>query len=48
LKRLIAFAEKEYNLPCLHDFLTAVPTAGKGTMGGIVADVLLIVQNYRA
>ncbi|KAL1986540.1 hypothetical protein VTN96DRAFT_6118 [Rasamsonia emersonii] len=27
LKRLIAWAEKEFELPCLHDFLTAVPTA---------------------
>lgn len=27
LKRLIAWAEKNFNLPCLHDFLTAVPTA---------------------
>lgn len=27
LKRLIAWAEKEYDLSCLHDFLTAIPTA---------------------
>ncbi|KAL8699834.1 MAG: hypothetical protein Q9201_005781 [Fulgogasparrea decipioides] len=27
LKRLIAWAEKDFGLPCLHDFLTAVPTA---------------------
>ncbi|KAI4177395.1 MAG: hypothetical protein LQ343_000375 [Gyalolechia ehrenbergii] len=27
LKRFIAWAEKNFNLPCLHDFLTAVPTA---------------------
>ncbi|KAL8723256.1 MAG: hypothetical protein Q9181_007324 [Wetmoreana brouardii] len=27
LKRLIAWAEKEFDLPCLHDFLTAIPTA---------------------
>jgi len=27
LKRFIAWAEKEFDLPCLHDFLTAVPTA---------------------
>ena len=29
LKRLIAWAEKNFDLPCLHDFLEAVPTAGK-------------------
>jgi NAD+ synthase (glutamine-hydrolysing) len=27
LKRFIAWAEKNFNLPCLHEFLTAVPTA---------------------
>jgi hypothetical protein len=27
LKRFIAWAEKNFNLPCLHDFLTAIPTA---------------------
>ncbi|KAI5294424.1 glutamine-dependent NAD(+) synthetase [Ascosphaera acerosa] len=27
LKRFIAWAEKEFDLPCLHDFLTAIPTA---------------------
>ncbi|KAK4104045.1 glutamine-dependent NAD(+) synthetase with GAT domain-containing protein [Parathielavia hyrcaniae] len=27
LKRFIAWAEKNFDLPCLHDFLTAVPTA---------------------
>ncbi|KAJ0330219.1 hypothetical protein COL5a_003277 [Colletotrichum fioriniae] len=27
LKRFIAWAEKDFNIPCLHDFLTAVPTA---------------------
>ncbi|OTA83204.1 hypothetical protein M434DRAFT_400722 [Hypoxylon sp. CO27-5] len=27
LKRFIAWAEVNFNLPCLHDFLTAVPTA---------------------
>ncbi|ORY60138.1 carbon-nitrogen hydrolase [Pseudomassariella vexata] len=27
LKRFIAWAEKDFNLLCLHDFLTAVPTA---------------------
>ncbi|KAI5299701.1 glutamine-dependent NAD(+) synthetase, partial [Ascosphaera atra] len=27
LKRFIAFAEKEFDLPCLHEFLTATPTA---------------------
>ncbi|KAK3994713.1 hypothetical protein QBC44DRAFT_340606 [Cladorrhinum sp. PSN332] len=27
LKRFIAWAEKNFNIPCLHDFLTAVPTA---------------------
>ncbi|RYP12254.1 hypothetical protein DL765_007439 [Monosporascus sp. GIB2] len=27
LRRLIAWAEVKFNLPCLHDFLTAVPTA---------------------
>ncbi|CAP72883.1 uncharacterized protein PODANS_2_3150 [Podospora anserina S mat+] len=27
LKRFIAWAEKEFDLPCLHEFLTAVPTA---------------------
>ncbi|KAL7623434.1 hypothetical protein AAE478_007116 [Parahypoxylon ruwenzoriense] len=27
LKRFIAWAENNFNLPCLHDFLTAVPTA---------------------
>ncbi|AEO56119.1 hypothetical protein MYCTH_79619 [Thermothelomyces thermophilus ATCC 42464] len=27
LKRFIAWAEKSFDLPCLHDFLTAVPTA---------------------
>ncbi|KAL1978569.1 hypothetical protein VTN31DRAFT_1428 [Thermomyces dupontii] len=27
LKRFIAWAEKNFNLPCLHGFLTAVPTA---------------------
>ena len=27
LKRLIAWAEKEFDLPCLHEFLTATPTA---------------------
>ena len=27
LKRFIAWAEVEFNLPCLHDFLTAIPTA---------------------
>ncbi|TVY65710.1 Glutamine-dependent NAD(+) synthetase, partial [Lachnellula suecica] len=27
LKRFIAWAETNFNLPCLHDFLTAVPTA---------------------
>ncbi|KAK4142176.1 uncharacterized protein C8A04DRAFT_13482 [Dichotomopilus funicola] len=27
LKRFIAWAEKNFELPCLHDFLTAVPTA---------------------
>jgi NAD+ synthase (glutamine-hydrolysing) len=28
LKRLIAWAEINFDLPCLHDFLEAVPTAG--------------------
>ncbi|KAK0626769.1 hypothetical protein B0T14DRAFT_425024 [Immersiella caudata] len=27
LKRFIGWAEKNFDLPCLHDFLTAVPTA---------------------
>jgi NAD+ synthase (glutamine-hydrolysing) len=27
LKRFIAWAEKDFKIPCLHDFLTAVPTA---------------------
>ncbi|KAK4228275.1 hypothetical protein QBC38DRAFT_475747 [Podospora fimiseda] len=27
LKRFIAWAEKTFNIPCLHDFLTAIPTA---------------------
>ncbi|RYP66798.1 hypothetical protein DL771_007596 [Monosporascus sp. 5C6A] len=27
LKRFIAWAEVNFNIPCLHDFLTAVPTA---------------------
>ncbi|KAK7745685.1 hypothetical protein SLS62_009651 [Diatrype stigma] len=27
LKRFIAWAEVNFNLPCLHDFLTAIPTA---------------------
>ncbi|KAG7288756.1 hypothetical protein NEMBOFW57_005113 [Staphylotrichum longicolle] len=27
LKRFIAWAEKNFDLPCLHEFLTAVPTA---------------------
>lgn len=27
LKRFIAWTEKNFDLPCLHDFLTAVPTA---------------------
>jgi hypothetical protein len=27
LKRFIAWAETNFDLPCLHDFLTAVPTA---------------------
>ncbi|RYP39273.1 hypothetical protein DL767_002282 [Monosporascus sp. MG133] len=27
LRRLISWAEVNFNLPCLHDFLTAVPTA---------------------
>ncbi|TKW52135.1 Glutamine-dependent NAD(+) synthetase [Colletotrichum tanaceti] len=27
LKRFIAWAEKDFSIPCLHDFLTAVPTA---------------------
>ncbi|KAF4830458.1 Glutamine-dependent NAD(+) synthetase [Colletotrichum tropicale] len=27
LKRFIAWAEKDFGIPCLHDFLTAVPTA---------------------
>jgi len=27
LKRFIGWAEKKFGLPCLHDFLTAVPTA---------------------
>ncbi|KZZ88906.1 Glutamine-dependent NAD(+) synthetase [Ascosphaera apis ARSEF 7405] len=27
LKRFIAWAEREFELPCLHEFLTAVPTA---------------------
>ncbi|KAF7558860.1 hypothetical protein G7046_g5298 [Stylonectria norvegica] len=27
LKRFIAWAEKSWDIPCLHDFLTAVPTA---------------------
>ncbi|KAH7151785.1 carbon-nitrogen hydrolase [Dactylonectria estremocensis] len=27
LKRFIAWAEKKFEIPCLHDFLTAVPTA---------------------
>ncbi|KAK4156334.1 hypothetical protein C8A00DRAFT_12721 [Chaetomidium leptoderma] len=27
LKRFIAWAEKKFELPCLHEFLTAVPTA---------------------
>ncbi|OTB02192.1 hypothetical protein M426DRAFT_322902 [Hypoxylon sp. CI-4A] len=27
LKRFIAWAEKNFDLPCLHDFLTATPTA---------------------
>ncbi|KAH7161466.1 carbon-nitrogen hydrolase [Dactylonectria macrodidyma] len=27
LKRFIAWAEKKFKIPCLHDFLTAVPTA---------------------
>ncbi|KAJ4306292.1 hypothetical protein N0V88_001091 [Collariella sp. IMI 366227] len=27
LKRFIGWAEKDYDLPCLHEFLTAVPTA---------------------
>ena len=27
LKRFIAWAEVNFDLPCLHDFLTAIPTA---------------------
>lgn len=27
LKRFISWAQKNFDLPCLHDFLTAVPTA---------------------
>ena len=27
LKRFIAWAEVKFDLPCLHDFLTAIPTA---------------------
>lgn len=27
LKRFIAWAEKEFEIPCLHEFLTAIPTA---------------------
>ncbi|KAL2259149.1 hypothetical protein VTK26DRAFT_7268 [Humicola hyalothermophila] len=30
LKRFIAWAERNFDLPCLHDFLTAVPTAELG------------------
>ncbi|KAL9599827.1 MAG: hypothetical protein Q9179_003426 [Wetmoreana sp. 5 TL-2023] len=36
LKRLIAWAETEFNIPCLHDSLEAVP----------VAELELIAESY--
>ncbi|KAI4859114.1 putative glutamine dependent NAD+ synthetase [Hypoxylon rubiginosum] len=40
LKRFIAWAEVNFGLPCLHDFLTAVPTAEKNSTPSMVTRTL--------